>query len=219
MRARSSRGGRALDPLPRLLVPGRELRGPDDWQRHTGRAAPLVVEVGFGKDAFLLDRAARDPASDHVGVERDPHRVRAFLAKADARGLENLYVLPVTAELALGACLPVAGVAELHVYFPDPWPKARHAGHRMVQPWFGREAHRVLTPGGAVHLATDDPEYARAMIAVFEESGLFRNVHGRGVVAERPSAPFCEDHRTKFERLWRRRGRRIHHLAYAPLPS
>jgi tRNA (guanine-N7-)-methyltransferase len=205
-----------LAPQPRLVVPGRELRGPDDWPRLFGRAAPLVVEIGFGKDTFLLERAARDPDTDHVGVERDPHRVQAFLQRAADRGLDNVRALPVTAEMALGLCLPDSALTELHVYFPDPWPKARHAAHRMIQPWFGREARRVLRTDGAAYLATDDADYAQAMLDVFERSGLFRNLLGPEATGDTPCAPLARAHLTKFERLWRRRGRTIRHLAFRP---
>jgi len=106
--------------MPRLVVPGRELSGPGEWPAMFGRSAPLVVEIGFGKDTFLLDRAAACPDDDHVGVERDPERVKAFLREAELRALTNVRAMPVSAELALGHCFEDGAVAELHVYFPDP---------------------------------------------------------------------------------------------------
>ena len=41
-----------------------------------GLAPPLrlVVEIGFGRGEFLLDQAARDPASAFVGVDRSHKR-------------------------------------------------------------------------------------------------------------------------------------------------
>lgn len=215
MRHRSSRGGAVPPPAPRLVVPGRELTGPGDWPRVFGRAAPLVVEIGFGKDTFLLARAAADPGRDHVGVERDPARVEAFLAEAARRGLANVRALPVSAELALGSCFEDGSVAVLHVYFPDPWPKARHAGNRLVQPWFAREARRVLEPEGVLHLATDDAAYAERMLDVLEGAGLFRNLGGPRSTSSSPALGW----ETKFERLWRSRGRVIRHMAFSPAPG
>jgi tRNA (guanine-N7-)-methyltransferase len=201
MRNRSSRGGSTVPEGRFVVAPGRELTGPGDWARIFGRRAPLVVEVGFGKDPFLLDRAAARPQEDHVGVERDPGRVASFAAAAVARGLTNVRVLPIAAELALGVCFEDGAVAELHVYFPDPWPKARHAGNRLARPWFAREARRVLAADGRLFVATDDAPYA-AQIREVLASG-FRETDA----AASPS--------TKFERLWRARGRTIHRMEFA----
>ena len=202
MRLRSSRGNSTVPELPLAVAPGRELVGPADWPRVFGRSAPLVVEVGFGKDTFLLDRAAARPADDHVGVERDPGRVAAFVEEAQRRGATNVRVLPISGELALGLCFEAGAVAELHVYFPHPWPKLRHAQNRLVQPWFAREARRVLAADGRLFVATDDVPYAAQIREVLAAG--FREV-GAG---EAPS--------TKFERLWRSRGRAIHRMEFVP---
>jgi tRNA (guanine-N7-)-methyltransferase len=187
------------------------MAGPGDWRVIFGRRAPLVVEIGFGKDVFLLERAAAAPERDHVGVERDPARVRAFLAKAGERALPNVRALPVSAELALGQCFEDRSVAELHVYFPDPWPKDRHARNRLVQPWFAEAARRVLAADGILRLATDDEPYLRQILETME-SGGFRNHDGPGGSSSAPALGW----ETKFERLWRTRGRRVRHLAFSP---
>jgi len=188
-----------------VVAPGRELTGPGDWTRIFGRAAPLIVEVGFGKDPFLLDRATARPGEDHVGIERDPGRVEAFAEAIVSRGLTNVRVLPVSAEIALGICFEDGAVAELHVYFPDPWPKLRHAKNRLVQPWFAREARRVLAADGRLFVATDDAPYAAQI----------RDVLGAAFTDADLAGPSPS---TKFERLWRSRGRTIHRMEFAPVP-
>ena len=50
--------------------------------------------------------------------------------------------------------------------FPDPWPKLRHQKRRIVNPETVAELARVVRPGGELRLATDDPGYARWMLAV-----------------------------------------------------
>jgi tRNA (guanine-N7-)-methyltransferase len=203
MRSRSSRGGTTIPAMPFAVVPGRELSGPGEWPRIFGRDAPLVVEVGFGKDTFLLDRAAARPDEDHVGVERDPGRVAMFVERIEERGLSNVRALPVSAEAALAWCFEDRAVAELHVYFPDPWPKLRHAKNRLVQPWFAREARRILADDGRLLAATDDAPYAAQMREVL--GAQFRETDAAAAGST-----------TKFERLWRSRGRLIHRMEFAP---
>lgn len=204
-RRRSSKGGVDAPPLPGLVLPGRELRGPGDWQVVFGRDAPLVVEIGCGYDPFLLERARERPDQDHVGVERDLGRAEALVARIAEAGLLNVRVLPVSAELALGSCFGAGSVTELHVYFPDPWPKERHAWNRLVRPWFAQEAARVLAPGGLLYTATDDAAYAAQMRDVLG-AGSFRLL----------SVDECARRQTRFEQLWRSKGRGIVYQTFAP---
>ena len=171
-RRRSSRGGVDAPPRPGLVLPGRELRGPDGWPALFGRSADLVVEIGCGYDPFLLERAAAHPHQDHVGVERDLGRAEALAESVADAGLDNVRVLSVSAELALGSCFGDGALRELHVYFPDPWPKERHAWNRLVRPWFAQDTARVLGPGGLVFTATDDLPYAAQMRDVFAAAGF-----------------------------------------------
>lgn len=199
------------EPRAGLVVPGRELAAPGAWAEVFGRTAPLVVEVGFGRDTFLLDRAGEEPTVDHLGIERDPARAAAFLDARDERGLTNVAVLPTSAELALAYAFTADSVAELHVYYPDPWPKARHARHRLFQPWFVAEATRILAPDADLFVATDDDVYVEQIFDILE-AGSFVNLGGPRTSRRTPFS----GHRTKFEQLWRRKGRSIHHMHFRP---
>ena len=69
--------------------------------------------------------------------------------------------------------LPEKAFEAIHVYFPDPWPKDRHAQHRLVDDEFPQNAAHLLKRGGVVHLRTDDATYFKQMLAVFGEHGGF----------------------------------------------
>ena len=182
-----------------------------DWRAAFGRDAPLVVEIGFGKDTFLLDLAARDPGANHLGVEYSRRRAAAFVRKAERRGLTNVRATRVHAAYVLARLLPAAGVRDIYLLFPDPWPKKRHAKNRLVQPLFARSVHRVLRPGGTLTMATDDPAYRDQMIEVVEGHGGFVNDLGAGAWADALAAHAG----TIFEERWRRRGRSIHYLRFS----
>ena len=64
------------------------------------------------------------------------------------------------------------------IYFPDPWPKARHAKRRLVQPAFVDHADGAAWRSvGIVHCATDDTDYAEQMRAAFETEPESLEVH------------------------------------------
>jgi tRNA (guanine-N7-)-methyltransferase len=70
--------------------------------------------------------------------------------------------------------LPDASIDRLIILFPDPWPKARHAKRRLVQPDFVGEAARVLKIGARVRFATDWADYADWALKRFLASPEFR---------------------------------------------
>jgi tRNA (guanine-N7-)-methyltransferase len=97
--------------------------------------------------------------------------------------------------------VPVASLAGLHVFFPDPWPKKRHHKRRLIQPAFARLAAERLAPGGYIHVATDWEEYAEHVLAVLSGEQFLQNTAEN--YAPRPVAR----PQTKFER----RGIRLGH--------
>ncbi len=169
------------------------------------------MEIGFGKDEFLLELAETRPEGLFLGVDFSRPRTRSYLRKIARRGLTNVRVLFEHAANAIGYCLGDEAVEELFVLFPDPWPKERHARNRLVAPWFAREAARVLVAGGRVTLATDHPPYRDQMIEVFEGNGSFLNLRGPGGYGARPEG-FDE---TIFERRWLEQGRDTFHLQFS----
>ena len=73
------------------------------------------------------------------------------------------------------AMIPLASLAGVHVYFPDPWPKKRHHKRRLLQPGFVRALAQRLAIGGYLHVATDWSHYAEEMLATLENEPLLRN--------------------------------------------
>jgi tRNA (guanine-N7-)-methyltransferase len=203
----------ALEPESLLVRPGRELRGPGGWDALFGRRAPLEVEVGFGRDAGLLRRAKAAPERDFLGIELKRDRVETYLGRAARAGLRNLRVVPGRAEVVLGILLPPGRVSTLRVEFPDPWPKDRHASHRLVQPFLVREARRVLEPGGVLLMATDDAPYQEQMRSVVASVGGFE-----GGETDAPRERSLDDGQTIFERKGLERGAAIRWFLWRRLP-
>lgn len=132
--------------------------------------APLEVEIGSGKGLFLRGAAAASPGRNYLGVEIAYKYARYLAACLVRDGQTNARVLAGDGARLLSAVLPDASVAAVHVYFPDPWWKKRHAKRRlMVNPPFLAAIGRVLAPGGELHFWTDVREYYEAALAVLAE--------------------------------------------------
>jgi tRNA (guanine-N7-)-methyltransferase len=177
-------------------------RTPLDLDELFGRAAPRVLEIGFGMGDATAAMAAADPGRDYLAVEVHTPGIGNLLALVGELGLTNVRVAHGDA-MELVHRLPAAGLDAIHVFFPDPWPKARHHKRRLIQPGNVRLLGRLLRAGGVLHCATDWPAYADAMVETLDAAdGLVRD---EGAAA-RPE--------TKFERRGMRAGRPIVDLMY-----
>ncbi len=157
------------DALARLLPRyGVESPGPLDVERAFGRRAPLVVEIGSGMGEATAAMAAADPGRDVLAVEVHTPGLGNLLRLVEAAGLTNVRVVEADAREVLRDLLAPGSVDEVRVFFPDPWPKTRHAKRRLVSAGFADLVAERLRPGGRLHVATDWPAYADGAAAVLE---------------------------------------------------
>jgi len=180
--------------------------GPIDVAAIFGRAAPLVVEIGFGNGEHLIARAQAEPEKNFLGIEVHRPGVGRVMHRAEQLGLANLRVACHDAVEFLRDGIALASLAEVIVYFPDPWPKKRHHKRRLIQPEFvALVAHR-LAPGGLFRLATDWAHYGEQMLAVLSAEPALRNTIAAGGFAQRPATRAI----TRFEA----RGERLGHSVF-----
>lgn len=170
---------------------------------------PVFLEVGFGMGHALADFAAAHPAWTCVGVDVYQPGIGSLVLQCEARALGNVRFVEDDVRAVLSAW-PDGGIRLVAVYFPDPWPKARHHKRRLVQPPFAAELARVLEPGGRVLLATDWASYAEQMLAVLDAEPALVNAAGTGAFAPRPE----ERPMTRFEARGRALGHDIRDLVY-----
>ncbi|HWN05975.1 MAG TPA: tRNA (guanosine(46)-N7)-methyltransferase TrmB [Steroidobacteraceae bacterium] len=199
---------RALEELlPRYGIPFTPV--PLDFDRAFGRAAPRVLEIGFGNGDMLVELASASPGADFIGVEVHPPGVGHCLLAIESRGLANVRVVAHDAVEVLGRQVPESSLDEVLLYFPDPWPKKRHHKRRIVQRAFASLVASRLKPGGRFKLATDWEPYAAWMLEVLNACPGLENASAIGACIERP-----ERGATRFEMRGRRLGHAVFDLEY-----
>lgn len=173
-----------------------------------GRTAPLVLEIGSGMGETTAAMAAADPARDYLAVEAHLPGVAHLLGLLDRAGPTNVRIAHGDALDLVRTSVPVGSLDAVHVFFPDPWPKARHHKRRLVQPSHVALLRSRLRVGGTLHCATDWVDYADAMLeALKADPGLENTVDG---FAPRPA------HRpvTKFEQRGLDLGHEVRDLVF-----
>jgi tRNA (guanine-N7-)-methyltransferase len=200
----------ALETLwPRFGIP---LANPLDWEALFGRQAPVTLEIGFGNGESLAQQAQEQPERNFVGIEVHRPGIGHLLTEIARRGLSNLRLLRADAVEVLTTGVSPGSLDTVQVFFPDPWPKARHHKRRLLQPAFLRQIHTALRPGGRLHLATDWADYAEFMQEVLregEEEGFWQP-EGPQPWPERP----VWRPETRFERRGTRLGHSVRDFVY-----
>lgn len=154
-----------------------------DWVRDFARAGPqrLELEIGPGRGAFALDHARLHPELDLVAIETRRSDVEEIRARAARRGIGNLFVFHGDAKVLVPRFFAPGTLDAVHVQFPDPWWKQRHAKRRMVDVELAHLLRSLLRVGGEVDFRTDVPAYARAAVETWEQAG-FANLDGAGAL-------------------------------------
>jgi tRNA (guanine-N7-)-methyltransferase len=151
-----------------------------------GRTAPTVLEIGFGMGDATAAVAAATPLRNLLGVEVHEAGVGALLKLIGERELANVRILRHDAVEVLEHMLAPQSLAGTHIWFPDPWHKARHHKRRLIQPPLVALLASRLEPGGYLHCATDWQHYAEQMLEVLSAEPLLENTAAGGF-AERPA--------------------------------
>jgi tRNA (guanine-N7-)-methyltransferase len=125
--------------------------------------------------------ASAQPDTNFLGVEVHVPGVGALLKQIDEQGLRNIRIIEHDAVEVVQSMLGKASLDGIHIFFPDPWHKARHHKRRLFQPAFVQLLATRLKLGGYIHCATDWEHYAQQMLEVLCAEPLLRN-----------TAPPCE---------------------------
>ena len=179
-----------------------------DLRELFGNDHRVVLEIGSGKGRFLISSAIEQPETNFIGIEKSLHYHRVIRERVAKRHLANVRLINHDAFLVLRDMLPDGSIDEIHIYFPDPWPRKRDQKRRIIRAEVLKEIARVLAPGGSGIYVTDHREYFEAAAPVIEQ---FFCAERRIPRAEDPA-------RTNYEAKYRAEGREIFEVRFYNKP-
>jgi tRNA (guanine-N7-)-methyltransferase len=182
---------------------------PLDLERLFGRAAPRILEIGFGMGETTAAIAREHPENDYLGVEVHTPGVGSLLKRIAELHLENLRVVQHDAVEVVQHMIAPDTLDGVHVFFPDPWPKKRHHKRRLIQPAFVALLASRMKRGARVHACTDWEEYARQILEVLSAEPALKNT-APGYASRPQARP-----ETKFERRGLALGHRVWDLVFS----
>lgn len=196
-----------MQPIPKLS--SNSLPWPTDWSAIFGTERPLILEIGFGYGQYLEHLHHAEPDANIIGIEIN----NTCLVKAEKaiprKRMHNVRVVHSTAETALHHLFKPHSLQQVHINFPDPWFKERHAGRRLMQRDTLDAIVSRLQPDGRLYLATDIRAYADMSAELLAATPGLTNTLNTPWVHEMPGRTI-----TKYEKKAIHEGRPCHYFAY-----
>ena len=198
-----------IDATP-YIVEYPTLQPPIAWPNLFGNDHPVELEIGSGKGLFLANAATADPGHNFFGIEMAKKYARKAADRVAKLALGNVRVLPGDALLFMAKYVPPRSLRAVHVYFPDPWWKARHKKRRVFAEPLMLDLEKTLESRGDLHVATDVEEYFKVITALMSTHARFQRQPDSS-----PRSPEHEnDYLTNFDRKYRIEGRPIYKAHY-----
>ena len=185
------------------------------WQSLFGNTNPIKLEIGFGMGNFLIEMAAKEPASNFIGIDFYHKGIRKLMTRIKKLQLENIRVVYGDIRSKISILFKDRELNTIYINFPDPWPKKKHIKRRLIKPEFIKQLAQKLSSGGTAYLATDSERYAHEMLEYFNAETLFQNLNSQqGFLKERINLP-----KTKYEKNFINAGEKIFYLEYMRLEA
>jgi tRNA (guanine-N7-)-methyltransferase len=173
---------------------------PIDWRQRFGRDATLEVEIGFGYGEFLVQLAQNHPDRNFVGLELKWASILKALHNIAQANVSNVRLLQADARIAFDRLFTPQSLQRVYSLFPDPWPKKRHAKHRLFSHAFLKLLNSRLVDGGEVRIITDYHPYVNWILEQAPRTG-FKPL----------SKKIPPRFDTKYERKWHQSGQEEFH--------
>ena len=178
-----------------------------------GNDNPVCIEYCSGNGDWIIEKARENTAVNWIAVEKQFERVRKIYSKRENRGVKNLLIVCGEALTFTKYYLPENSIKKIYINFPDPWPKHRHAKHRLIRGEFVEELSRVIVEHGDSLFVTDDTDYCRSIIKDLIQSELWSSIY--------PGPHFITNvvdyGYSFFDSLWRKLGKDIYHMQFKNL--
>ena len=133
----------------------------------------IIMEIGFGMGEATAQIATADPTTGYLAVEVHRPGIGKLLARIEEGALKNVRTIEGDAFEVFEQMIVDSSLDGVHLFFPDPWPKARHFKRRIVNQEFIAAVAAKLKPGAFFHIATDWQPYAEWIAEEFTKQTFF----------------------------------------------
>ena len=132
-----------------------------DYDEWFGRADhPTIVEIGSGTGTSTAAMAPLEADTNIIAVELYKPGLAKLLGSLVRGNIDNVRMVRGDGVEVLARMIAPESLDGVRIFFPDPWPKARHHKRRIIQSGTLNLIATRLKAGGVLHVATDHADYA-----------------------------------------------------------
>ncbi|CAB0816356.1 tRNA (guanosine(46)-N7)-methyltransferase TrmB [Corynebacterium diphtheriae] len=129
-----------------------------EWFGRSGHKT--ILEIGSGTGTSTAAMAPLEADTNIIAVELYKPGLAKLLGAVVRGDISNVRMIRGDGVEVLTRMFPEESLDGVRIYFPDPWPKARHHKRRIIQSGVLNLIASRLKPGGVLHVATDHADYA-----------------------------------------------------------
>ncbi|MEG0287279.1 MAG: tRNA (guanine(46)-N(7))-methyltransferase TrmB [Victivallaceae bacterium] len=202
---------KGLFSVPNFYFAHSEYRLPDfSHESIFGNDNPVYCEICSGNGDWVIAQALKNPDCNWIAVEKRFDRVRKIFSKYMNCKIANLLVVYGEANTFFSNYLIDQSMEKVFIHFPDPWPKTRHAKHRLITKGFMLEVRRVLKKKGDLIVVTDDEPFLKQSISIIRETLISESESPYYVIIDKEAHGI-----SWFESLWRGKGKAIYRSVFS----
>ena len=174
-----------LERCAEVMIPSPEAYH-GQWLERFPKYGKLFIEIGCGKGRFIAESAKAMPEALFVGIERVPEAMVVAMERTIEETIPNIRFIDTDA-VRLADIFAAGEVERIYLNFSDPWPKKGHSKRRLTHENFLRAYKMILSPGGEIHIKTDNENLFEFSLEQFELCGfelseVTRDLHKNGPV-------------------------------------
>ncbi len=174
---------------------------------------PITLELACGKGEYTFGLAQRHPNRNFIGVDIKGARIHKGAKDALAEGLDNAAYLRTKIEL-LDEFFAPNEISEIWIVFSDPFPKDRHAKHRVTSPKFLELYKKICKPGAVINVKTDSELLFDYTMGVLDGREMTYNVVERDIYRKGTKFPELTEIQTFYEKMHIEDGRNINYVQF-----
>lgn len=176
--------------------------------------APIHLEIGCGFGNFMERFCQRFQDINFIGLDYRFKRMFKLAKRIESQSKtdqrpnfrlirgrgERVHYLFSDSEIQRG-----------YLFFPDPWPKARHQKNRIIQTEFLDALSIVLEENGEFWFKTDHPDLYQWAKECLQKHPSFSIVYDNPSIYTDSSSPLGDElYKTTFEKIFLRQNLAIH---------
>lgn len=175
------------------------------WGKIFKNDHPIIIEYCSGNGQWISQKAIEHPQFNWIAVEKQFDRAKKIWLNKKTHNIENLFIICGEGNTFTHQFIESNTIDEVYINFPDPWPKTKHAKHRIMSEIFKNQLHRILKNSGKVVIATDDLPYLNKSLALMNSAFFLKDL------IENPSTYG----NSYFSTLWQSKGRKIYYAEFS----